>query len=103
MLTFEKFDNWLYDRDMPQTILLCQGATPDELRRSLGFVATEKNGDPTGEVLYGIKPRSFLVWPPSDDLTGGACSAASVGCLLANWPSKLLSALAGITKLATAS
>jgi antiviral defense system Shedu protein SduA len=25
------------------------------------FVATHADGDPTGEVLYGIKPRSFLV------------------------------------------
>ena len=31
MLTFEKFDNWLYDRDMPQTILLCQGVAPEKL------------------------------------------------------------------------
>jgi hypothetical protein len=31
LLTIETFDNWLYDRDMPVSILLCQGAAPEKI------------------------------------------------------------------------
>jgi len=61
MLTLEKFDNWLYDRDAPVTTLLCHGIAPEKLAEkvpefaqllakvqhwcNIGYVNLERDGD----------------------------------------------------------
>ena len=61
MLTFEKFDNWLYDRDAPVTIRLCHGAAPEKIAekvpefaqllakvqhwRDIGYINLERDGE----------------------------------------------------------